>query len=716
MVNKFKYLILFLIFLGILLPEPVSAVVGTGLFDIFDHMLHGISEKTQIMIFSIMLIMFLYLAGLALLHATLNILFVFIVQQPLWIQRLQPMTMAGWDFVVGLANMLLVIVFIVIAFAFIFKLEDLQMKKSLVRLIVIAFLINFSMLFVNMAIDITQILYNTILGAAGPDFWPLVIDTIMGPLWVSILALVVLVIALIVVFSIPIASSLGQIIFAGLYVTLILPFLILLLVQILLFYPLILLFATLAIVFAARVFILQILTILAPLALVSWILPQTRSFWVFWKRTLVEWLTIGVIFLFLLVLGFSVLGLLPPPTPSLPSTVNLPGPLALIGAMLSPIFAFVSYYFAVVIYVGVIVYIGKRQMPEAGKAIMGGLERLGSMAMGMGVGMLKKQGLSAYEKSQKKAEKRTAEKGETKQRLTGIRESKKALDARGAATRLRAAEGSATSPFDERVKLSDEEQKAIGYNKRLVPMDKKTLSKIAKKAEKQAEKHEKKSDKAHIKAAGLKETKKAASDWLIDKEREKTKGKSDAQLKSTLYTERTKPVFLQNLNRIAAILEEIARNGKISGALVESEEIINKAVRGGANLGLILARRPDLANKVDPKLAPEIVGDNPSLAIKHFIENQDPVEFRNKIQIEAAGNPIVAKTILENAGLSEEFGKGKTSIKRALLETAENAGYFNDPQFQEALERVYNDPRWGRQKPKGQTAASQIDWQDGMDY
>jgi len=98
MTNKFKLLILFLVFAGILLPEPASAVVGTGLFDIFDHMLHGIAEKTGMKITLMIMVAVFYLLGLVLLHGSISILQAFIVQQPLWLAAKMKIFVCGLSF------------------------------------------------------------------------------------------------------------------------------------------------------------------------------------------------------------------------------------------------------------------------------------------------------------------------------------------------------------------------------------------------------------------------------------------------------------------------------------------------------------------------------------------------------------------------------------------------------------------------------------------
>lgn len=68
---------------------------------------------------------------------------------------------SGWNFVVGLSNILFIIIFLIIAFFFIFKSETPGMKKALPRLIIVALLMNFSLLFVKAFSDIGWILQNS---------------------------------------------------------------------------------------------------------------------------------------------------------------------------------------------------------------------------------------------------------------------------------------------------------------------------------------------------------------------------------------------------------------------------------------------------------------------------------------------------------------------------------------------------------------------------
>ncbi len=60
----------------------------------------------------------------------------------------------GWGIMLNIANLLLIVAMIVIAFSTILRFESYGMKKTLWRLIIVALLINFSLLFVGILVDI----------------------------------------------------------------------------------------------------------------------------------------------------------------------------------------------------------------------------------------------------------------------------------------------------------------------------------------------------------------------------------------------------------------------------------------------------------------------------------------------------------------------------------------------------------------------------------
>jgi len=361
MFGRYKYLILILAVIVLLAPRTTLAVFGVGdfgLFDIPDQILGGLEEKTGPVFTAVIAIFVSYMAGLAALSLSGTYLQQFISQQDSMITALEPMTRAGWDFSAGLANMLLVLIFLIIAFAFIFKIETFQAQKALPKLILVALLINFSFLFVQMLIDLSQILYNTVLPEA--PLISTVMEVLISPGESVIATVFAWFVALATAWAIPMANALAQILFSALFTVFILPNIIIWIIQAVFFWLLALMFFFFIFLFGARVFILQMLMILAPLAFLCLILPQTKSFWSQWFKTLLEWLLLGIFFLFFLVLGFGTLSLLTPSVDALPlpgvSTFKLGG--------------FLVYYFVVFIYMAVILLAGKKFIPSGAQALI----------------------------------------------------------------------------------------------------------------------------------------------------------------------------------------------------------------------------------------------------------------------------------------------------------------------------------------------------------
>lgn len=77
-----------------------------------------------------------------------------------------PTISIGWVVSRDIANLGFVLLLIVIAFATILRFENYQMKKTLFRLIVVALLINFSMVFAGLFIDFSGVLTNFFLNKA----------------------------------------------------------------------------------------------------------------------------------------------------------------------------------------------------------------------------------------------------------------------------------------------------------------------------------------------------------------------------------------------------------------------------------------------------------------------------------------------------------------------------------------------------------------------
>lgn len=81
-----------------------------------------------------------------------------------------PVVVAGWTLTRGLCNMFLALILLIMAVATVLQIESFGVKKLLPRLVIVALLINFSLLFAGIVIDFSQVLTNYFINAAkGPN-------------------------------------------------------------------------------------------------------------------------------------------------------------------------------------------------------------------------------------------------------------------------------------------------------------------------------------------------------------------------------------------------------------------------------------------------------------------------------------------------------------------------------------------------------------------
>lgn len=195
----------------------------------------------------------------------------------------QPFVQQGWAIVRDFANMFFVVILVIIAIATILRQENLGIRRTLPTLIIIALLVNFSLVLVGFVVDVSQIFMIYFLGAFDDkDFATVLVnatnfddlfsntginwDKEMGD-WEELGIRFVLK-----------AMRLLALTFAVAVV------------------------ALLAVLFVIRTVILWVVAILAPLAFVSYILPASRGLWNSWLKQLTNWALFGpaaVFFLFL---------------------------------------------------------------------------------------------------------------------------------------------------------------------------------------------------------------------------------------------------------------------------------------------------------------------------------------------------------------------------------------------------------------------------------
>lgn len=363
--NNFKILILVLFLAIFLMPKPAFALGYADIASFFDSIAESSEEAVGPLFATVAKQALSYTTGIFSLLLSTQILENVINLQGDWFSSLNPMTEAGWHFTAGIANMLLVLFFLIIAFAFILKNETFNAKKTLPKLILVAFLLNFSLLFVRMLFDITQIVYNTILNAGGTDLVTTVMGVFLGGGWSILSNIISWIAALLSSFAIPLASSFAQVAFTLVFSTVFLPNIITWTFQTICFFALTAIFGVFIFLFGARVFIISMLAMLAPLAFLCLILPQTQKWWSEWFKNLTEWLILGVFVLFFLVLGFKGLGLLIPEGIGGKSYTT---PLPLLS--LPQLGQYIFYYFGIFCYMAVILLLAKKYKPAMAETLI----------------------------------------------------------------------------------------------------------------------------------------------------------------------------------------------------------------------------------------------------------------------------------------------------------------------------------------------------------
>ena len=196
----------------------------------------------------------------------------------------QEIVKIGWEVSRNVVNLLFILILVFIGLATILRLQTYQAQKTLPLLIIIALLVNFSGVLVGFVVDLGNLVTNffltytanfSTLGHTAIDIGLDIKDMIIAE---------------------------GATIFSkapGLILQVITTFFYFLIMILILFVVLLLFFA--------RVVILWILAILAPLAFASYILPATRKFWNQWWQQLIQWSIIGIPISFFLFLSDKLL-------------------------------------------------------------------------------------------------------------------------------------------------------------------------------------------------------------------------------------------------------------------------------------------------------------------------------------------------------------------------------------------------------------------------
>lgn len=216
-----------------------------------------------------------------------------------------------------LANLLLVVFLVVIALSIALRIGEYGSKKTFVKLLVVALLINFSHVFAGLIVDAGNIVMNFFIQAITGGTH---LTNTLGAIWQTIG---------------------GAISFSTFKITSQLDIVLQLVVIAVLNFALALVLQLWALIFALRYIMIWLLVILSPLAFAAWILPSkaTQKIWNLWWNTFISWVIIGVNAVFFLYLAdqFSILN----PTMAPPGTLG--------GAILPAILPLVVYWAGFVI-------------------------------------------------------------------------------------------------------------------------------------------------------------------------------------------------------------------------------------------------------------------------------------------------------------------------------------------------------------------------------
>ncbi len=176
------------------------------------------------------------------------------------------MVIAGWTTIRDLANMFIVLGFVVVGIATALRIKEYQAQKTLVPLIIVALLVNFSLMFCGIIIDGSNIVMDHFLKSGG------VVATSFGQTLQKQVALYG---------NDPMAKSYTQLFglstgFA--FVNIIMSFILLIL----------------AFLFIIRYVALWVLVILSPLAFVFYVFDFTKKYFNMWWDNFLKWCLVGI--------------------------------------------------------------------------------------------------------------------------------------------------------------------------------------------------------------------------------------------------------------------------------------------------------------------------------------------------------------------------------------------------------------------------------------
>lgn len=404
--KKYLLIIILILIIGLIMPDLAYAKLPV--IDLISSALDGIEEKVGPIMFMLFQIIFAYIIGIIVLFIAIRLLEWIVLGQIEWINfGEESMVAVGFDFTSGLANIFIILMLLIIAFATILKIENYQAKKLLPKLIIVALLLNFSLVFVGMVIDVSNILFQTVLGGnerlIGDVMWRLVVSSH------NLITMIFTTFGTAIIgWAAPFIGIGYQIAVITGFIGVILPSIITWIPLIIVTFLMIIVLFSFVLLFSFRIFVLQILAILSPLAFLCYIWPSTKKYFDDWLKWFIEWAFMGVQALFFLLLGLAMANDLKP-------SENLPNflPEELLIFSFDDLFIF---YFFLAVYLILVLLVLRKTMPIGAQAIIDGAKSVGKIALPAAAGYVGTRAMNWAKNAAKKgdeAEKTIKEKEKT---------------------------------------------------------------------------------------------------------------------------------------------------------------------------------------------------------------------------------------------------------------------------------------------------------------
>jgi len=378
--SKNKKTLLLIIGMGLILSLTPSHFAYAAWWDdlikaVWNLPAYILSIPLRIVVFGAVLMLGLIALGASVLFSLITALLTWMMgvfmQVPIFYNM--PMVQAGWTFCRDFANMFFVLLLAFIGLSTILKLKEYESKKTLPRLIMIALLVNFSPVIVGFVVDISNIITNffiTNVGNLGGLAGTLTgSGSITDYMWDGI------------------NLCLNPLTDTNTFMTQAPGYLIYGIALIVFFLYASWIYFLFTLIFLLRVIYLWMLTILAPIAFLSYVPPPTKwvkklfpsiLHWDEWWERLIQWAIVGIPMGFFLYLANYLLGL---DVGTIFSVSELGGLeqsfIDLITNTLGPTVALLLLHQGY--------KISKDAMPEAAKGIIEGVKKVGAMATAVGI-------------------------------------------------------------------------------------------------------------------------------------------------------------------------------------------------------------------------------------------------------------------------------------------------------------------------------------------